>query len=65
MRARFRIFPSVFKSWEETCETVAAFVDTVGPERLISVSHTADPAVVVWYWEAQSAERDSHGRDRG
>jgi hypothetical protein len=60
MRAQFKIFPGVFKSWEETCEKVAAFADTVGPERLISISHTADPGVVVWYWaEEKEAKKDA------
>lgn len=65
VKARFKIFPGVFKSWEDTCEKVATFVEVVGPERLITVSHTADPGVVVWYWEAESSQRDSPSRDRG
>ncbi|HZN64210.1 MAG TPA: hypothetical protein VFB66_02840 [Tepidisphaeraceae bacterium] len=65
MKARFKVFPSVFKSWEETCEKVAAFVEKVGPERLISISHTAEPVAIVWYWEPERTERDAHGRDRG
>ena len=60
MRARFKVFSGVFKSWEETCEKVAAFADNVGAERLISISHTADPGVVVWYWEDEKeAKKDA------
>jgi hypothetical protein len=56
MKAKFKIFPGAFKSWEEICGKVAAFLETVRPERLISVSHTADPGVVVWYWEAETPD---------
>ena len=65
MKARFKIFPSVLKSWEETCEKVSAFVEAVGPDRLISVSHTAEPVAIVWYWESEPPRREPRASDRG
>jgi hypothetical protein len=65
VKARFKVFPGVFKSWEEICEKVAAFVDTVGPERLITIAHTADPGVIVWYWEVESSESEPQRRKHG
>jgi hypothetical protein len=64
VKAQFKIFPSVFKSWEQTCEKVATFVEEGGPDRLIGVSHTAEPVAIVWYWESKRPERDAHGPDR-
>jgi hypothetical protein len=65
VKPQFKIFPGVFKSWEETCEKAAAFVEEVGPERLITVAHTADPSVVVWYWPTEPPERAAQSRQRG
>ncbi len=60
---RFQIFESTFKSWETLCEEVASFVEnSVGKERLISISHSADRhngVVVVWYWSDQAHSASS------
>ena len=53
MRVRFRVFRSVFQSWESLFQEVADFATEVGPERLISISHSEDKSdgvVTVWYW---------------
>ncbi len=54
MRAQFRIFRAVFKSWQNLCQEAADFATEIGPERLISISHSEDKTegvVTVWYWE--------------
>ena len=54
MRVRFRVFRSILKSWESMFQEVAHFATEVGPERLISISHSedhGDGVVTVWYWE--------------
>ena len=40
----------------QVCEEAAEFATKVGKERLIDISHSADPAghhctVTVWYWD--------------
>ena len=55
MRATFRLFRGTFASWEQLFDEAAAFATQVGPERLISISHSEDEnhgVVAVWYWEA-------------
>ncbi len=50
----YRIFRSSLKSWETLFGEAAAFAAELGPERLISISHSEDQntgVVAVWYWE--------------
>ena len=50
---RFMEFRGSFKSWDEIFSEAAAFATTLGPERLISISHSEDSGkgvVAVWYW---------------
>ena len=54
MRAEFRVFRATFASWATLFGEAAQFATQIGPERLISISHSADGAdgiVTVWYWE--------------
>lgn len=48
-----KVFSSNRKSLGEVCEEAAEFATSVGPERLVSVSHSSEGSrslVVVWYW---------------
>ena len=50
---RFMEFRSSLKSWNDLFSEAAGFATTIGPERLISISHSEDQAkgvVAVWYW---------------
>jgi hypothetical protein len=50
---RFKEFRSTFKPWSELFAEAAVFATTLGRERLISISHSADQSrgvVAVWYW---------------
>ena len=53
MRVLTRVFRGTFKRWATLFEEACEFATQVGPERLISISHSADNAdgvVTVWYW---------------
>ena len=63
MKAAFRHFESHSKSWEAIFAEAATFATMIGPEHLISISHShggGDDAfgaggsgvVTVWFWEA-------------
>ncbi len=52
-KVEFRMFRGVMASWATLFEEAAEFAAQVGPERLISISHSEDQnegVVVVWYW---------------
>jgi hypothetical protein len=52
--ARFKAFRSALSTWDTLFAEAAEFVTEVGPERLITISHSADEGegvVTVWYWE--------------
>jgi hypothetical protein len=52
--AHFKMFRSSLTTWESLFAEAAEFASQLGPERLISVSHSSDNGegvVAVWYWE--------------
>ena len=52
-RVEFRLFRGMMKSWATLFEEAARFATEVGPERLISISHSEDKddgVVTVWFW---------------
>ncbi len=52
-RLAYRVFRGTFTSWEELFKEAAQFATEVGPERLVSISHSADSGdgvVTVWFW---------------
>lgn len=51
--ARYRRFRGTFTSWDSLLSQAAEFASSIGPERLITLSHSEDKddgLVVVWYW---------------
>lgn len=53
MQLRHKIFQATMKSWRQMFDEAAEFATQMGPERVISVSHSCDHnegVVVVWYW---------------
>ena len=49
---KFRKF--VRGDWETIFQEAAEFATTIGPDRVVSISHSADGSkaiVTVWYWE--------------
>ena len=53
MQVRFEVFRSSFESWQSLFGQAAEFASTLSPERLITISHSADRTdgvITVWYW---------------
>lgn len=51
--ARFKIFKSVFDSWETMSRQAAKFMTELGPGKVIGVSQSQGDQVgviTVWYW---------------
>jgi hypothetical protein len=58
---RYEVFRGTFATWEKLFTEAAEFATRLGPERLISISHSEDQqdgVVAVWYW---SSADDSSG----
>lgn len=54
MHVAFRVFRGAWTTWQDLFEQAAEFASQLGPERLISISHSEDQndgVVTVWYWE--------------
>lgn len=51
--AVYRVFRATFKGWDTLCVQAAAFATSLGKERLITISHSADHSdkmITVWFW---------------
>jgi hypothetical protein len=55
---RYKIFRGAFSKWETLFAEAAEFANQIGAERLISISHSDDEVVAVWYW-ADDVEQHS------
>ncbi len=54
MRVAYRIFRGTLSSWDTLFREASEFAAKIGPDHLISISHSADHhdgVVTVWYWE--------------
>jgi hypothetical protein len=52
---------SSFKSWDSLFAEAATFAASIGPERLISISHSEDQnkgVVAVWYWSDEPGQTE-------
>lgn len=53
-RVAFKIFRGTLATWKELFIQASELASTIGKERLITISHSADSGdgvVVVWYWD--------------
>jgi hypothetical protein len=54
MKTKFKIFEAgKFTSWGDMCNEVAMFVNKVGQDDLITISHSVSDGkavIIVWYW---------------
>jgi hypothetical protein len=51
------MFKSSLTPWHDMFTNAAEFASTLPPERLVTISHSADNGqgvVVVWYWGSES-----------
>ena len=49
----YRYYRGSWQSWEDLFAQASAFAASIGPERVVSLSHSsegADGVVVVWFW---------------
>ena len=56
------MFRGTLATWEELFAEAAAFATEIGPERLITISHSEDDCdgvIAVWYWADNPAENKS------
>jgi hypothetical protein len=56
------MFRGVLTSWEALFEEASEFATEIGPDRLISISHSEDKSdgvVTVWYWTGH-VDEESH-----
>lgn len=52
-RLACRVFRGTWTTWDDLFSKASAFANELGPERVLSVSHSADHSdgvVTVWYW---------------
>ena len=47
---QFKVFRGAFSKWETLFAQAAEFASSLGPDRVISISHSQDEVVAVWYW---------------
>ncbi len=62
VRAAFRTFRGTLVSWTALFTDAAAFATSLGPDRVISISHSSaknDGVVTVWYWDDGDPLRDN------
>lgn len=51
---RFEMFTALLASWTQVFQEAADFASKLGPDRLISISHSEgdnESVVTVWYWD--------------
>ncbi len=60
MYVAFEVFRGTLTSWQQLFTEAAAFATRVGPDRLITISHSEDAnegVVTVWYWADADREQ--------
>ncbi len=58
----YRVFRGTLATWDDLFSQAAEFATDLGPERVLSISHSADHhdgVVSVWYWEADAESANS------
>lgn len=52
-RMTYKFFRGTWASWDELFSQAAEFATSIGPEHLVTISHSCDQddgVVTVWYW---------------
>ena len=58
-RVGYQVFRGTLATWENLFSQAAELASSLGPERLISISHSEDRddgVVAVWFWSAESGK---------
>ena len=53
LAVKYKYFRDMSKSWAEMFNEAAEFAASIGPERLINISHSHtgfEGVIAVWYW---------------
>ncbi len=56
-RVEYQVFRGTLATWDDLFAQAAAFASELGPERLISISHSEDNddgVVAVWFWSEEA-----------
>ena len=56
IQAHYKIFRSHYETWDIMAQQVSEFLSTLGPGRVIGVSHSQESqlgVIIVWYWEVE------------
>lgn len=54
MKMTYRYFRGTLATWDQLFDEATEFATTLGFEKVVSISHSADGAngvVTVWYWK--------------
>ncbi len=54
MKVKYEVFRGTLSIWESLFKEASEFASSVGPDRVINISHSCDHSdgvVTVWYWE--------------
>jgi len=58
-RLQYRVFRGTWASWDELFRQAADFANEIGPERVVTISHSEDKddgVVAVWYWHDENSK---------
>jgi len=57
-RVKSEIFRATWTGWAGLCDAATVFASSLGPDRLINISHASgaghlinEAIIVVWYWD--------------
>lgn len=62
IEAKYKLFKSSYDSWEEMSRQVAEFLTSLGPGKVIGVSHSHHNqlgVMAVWYWEVVESNAEA------
>ncbi len=60
MKVAFEVFRSALSSWKSLFAEAARYATGVGPDRVITISHSEDAnegVVTVWFWADEERRR--------
>jgi hypothetical protein len=68
MSVSFEVFRGMLSSWKELFDQAADFATSLGPSRVLSISHSddgSDGVVTVWYRDAEGSGEEGPKDDPG
>ena len=68
MSVSFEVFRGMLSSWKDLFDQAADFATSLGPSRVLAISHSddgSDGVVTVWYRDAEASGEEVRKRDPG